>query len=1153
MKKSNCVKHLLACLAVILSGNSQSSAKFDGSYLNKVSMEYETPHLKWGENMTQKPLRTLFIIPNTEAREVVEFAQRMKIDFGAFITPDWMTIGSDDVYAAALTGASVADKTKELRTKLRNDYDLIVLSSFSMTKLPEDCQFAILEKIRNGSGLLMLNTRMPLGYKKPLAKKISTPAELLQELDIVEPAKNIQAYEFEKGRILAIDPAVFPECDKDNRWTAKSESMMALYLRGMLWAGGKSPEILFECPELLAAPTISAGGGEFAFTVSGKDAGSCSLDVRIRDEFNKIVATPTTGAKAAYKLKIPALPPGGYFADVFVKQDGKTANFGSYRFQVASPLGKVSLEAPGASIEDKAPFGGKIKWEKPSAEELTLELSLADAPYERIWTKKSIKVPANSMEIDWTLDSYYIPTIAGMLGAELRDPSGKVVGRADQAVFFPNRKIEDYFTFAWGIPLKRSAVAQNDKSFGFSAGLAFPHNAPRQRNHALLNQRIIPYMITLALVKSKTGGVRWGGEWFLYSEEDQAEAKRLRDDSCFYRPEVMKLYQTGIQKGMRHVPKYGPPVYSLGDENNLDTSAGYGPSDEQYFREFLTGKYKDVAALNKAWKTEYPGFDAVPHIPMAEALKAGNYPAWNDHQEYIEKMYADMHHFCAAEIKKIDPKAKVGSEGSMPGDLELTSSKMEFWGPYRDLLGDEAMRSFGKDKLRTVWYGYHNERGPGKSPILLQDLLKGIINGMGWFELDQYGASCILTVDDRPSFDANFIKLLNNARFGIGQLLVNTPLTDDGVRVFWSHLSQRAPQIDKKLVSPTDSVPALIRSFYQSGINFEMVSDRTLDRLRDGKSKILFLLGDSVLTDAAAAAVSDFVEKGGTVVSDMNCGVLNGVMGVNAKNPLAALFGDMTMEKLEQPAIGRVAIDKEINGVKIQFQAEKARAGKSNELFQVRELGKGRAILLNFTLQMAETTAAKETPFNKFVLDLLKVAGVESRHTVSLPDSSGIVRFRTGKGFELVGAHVSDSTVKAKGKGEILLPSERFIYACGVGFVGKTNKISLDFSASPLELFSLFESKQAAPEVSVARKSKLGSAAEFDLSAIPDGRTLLIEVFAPGKEKQKPWPERNAVVDTGKTRKHPFHFAYNDAPGTYRFVITDMVTGLKTEKTISVD
>ncbi len=1128
-------------------------AKFDGSFLNEVNMEYETPHLNWGDNLAQKPIRTLFIIPATDARDVVEFAQRMDLDFTAFITPDWTSMGGDDVYAAAMTGTSTAEKTKEIRTKLRKDYDLIVLSTVWFSKLPEDCQFVILDKVRNGCGLLMLNSRMSLGYKKPLSKKISNPAELLQELDIPEPAKNIQAYEFEKGRILIIDPAVFPECDKDSRWTAKYESMMALYLRGMLWGGGKNPEIHFECPELLAAPTIGADGREFTFTVSGKEAGSCSLDVRIRDEFNKIVATPTAGAKAAYKLKIPALPPGGYFADVIVKQKGKTANFGSYRFQVLSSLGKISLEAPGASIEDKAPFGGKIKWGKPSTEELTLALALADSPYGRTWTKKSIKIPANSTEIGWTIDSYYIPTIAGILYAELRDPNGKIVARADQALFFPNRKIEDYFTFSWGIPLRQSAVAQNDKSFGFNAGLAFPHNALRQRNHALLNQRIIPYMVTLALVKSKTGGVRWGGEWFLYSEEDQAEAKRLRDDSSFYRPEIMKLYQTAIQKGMRHVPKYGPPVYSLGDENNLDTSAAYGPSDEQYFRDFLKGKYKDVAALNKAWKTEYASFDIVPHIPLAEALKSGNYPAWNDHQEYVEKMYADMHHFCAAEIKKIDPKAAVGSEGSMPGDLELTSGKMEFWGPYRDLLGDEAMRSFGKDKLRTVWYGYHNERGPGKSPILLQDLLKGIINGIGWFEINGYGCQCILSVDDRPSFDGYFIGLINKARFGVGHLLVTTPLTDDGVRIFWSHLSQRAPQIDKRLVSPTDSVPSLIRSFYHSGVNFEMVSDRTLDRLRDGKSKILFMMGDSVLTDAAAAAVTDFVEKGGTLVADMNCGVLNGVMGVNAKNPLAALFGDMTMEKLEQPAIGRVAIDKETKGAKIQFRAEKARISKSNELFQIREFGKGRAILLNFTLQMAETTADKETPFNKFVLNVLKIAGVKPGHTVSLPDPNGIVRFRTGKGFELVGVHVSDGTVTAKGKGEIMLPSERFLYACGKGFVGKTDKISMDFGGSPLELFSLFESKQAAPEISVAPKSKLGSAAEFDLSAIPDGRTMLIQVFAPGSGKQEELPERNVVLDTGKTKKYLFHFAYNDSPGAYKFVITDIVTGLKDEKQVSVE
>ena len=62
------------------------SAKHDSAYLNKISREYVTPHYAFQQKKDTKPIKTLFILMRSGARDSVEVLQRLDMDASFFNT-----------------------------------------------------------------------------------------------------------------------------------------------------------------------------------------------------------------------------------------------------------------------------------------------------------------------------------------------------------------------------------------------------------------------------------------------------------------------------------------------------------------------------------------------------------------------------------------------------------------------------------------------------------------------------------------------------------------------------------------------------------------------------------------------------------------------------------------------------------------------------------------------------------------------------------------------------------------------------------------------------------------------------------------------------------------------------------------------------------
>ena len=1092
------MKKMLCLLAAALLA--QLYGKHNGDYLNRITADYVTPHYLFQTKTDAKPLRTLFILSRSGARDAVETVQRMPMEAEYFLTYNQSTFAQEDMYESTIEGTSRYEKEKELAAKLDRDYDVCVVGFFDFTKLPESAQLRLLRATASGMGLILVHPTVVrrLPYKKLYADSVAIPEEVKK---FAQPSgkMKLEAWNVGKGRLIALswggnilpkDRSCLPAIPYSNQWKTQNENSAAFL-------------------------------GFLCRYAAGRDTTVNNAKIRIRDRWNRDVTS------------LKSLPGGVYYRD----EMGENGSFLVTEFQVPSTVGKVNITLP-ETVKKKEAIRGPVTMEKECGQPSELTLELIDSPYGRIWHRQTCTLPAGEKQLAFTWKDYYMPTLAGYVRASLKNQDGDLVTIADQLVFFPDPSLDDYMQLGWdslkGTAGELLAPVLVDR-LGWNLGLTHPSaEGANARDMAMLNQKIVPYVVRVMIRKSPKGGVIQPN-WFFLPAKLRPQQQALNQDECFYRPEVRKLWAESIASRVKNLAKYSAAIYNLGDENELELEAGYGESDLFWFRNFLKEKYKTVDALNYNYRTSYKSFDEVPHTPLKEAKESGNFPAWGDHRAYMEKMYADFHAFLREEIRKHDPDAVVGAEGSVPGNLEQTIRDLEYWGPYSNLVGDELLRSFGGDKIRMLWWGgypgSHNGRGKYAVP-LLRDLLLGTVNGNAWFAANpgsnHSAFGCDLTI---AAYVRNYLEDLDRLKNGTAQLLIRNPLDNTGVAFYWSHPSSAATLLDPRCGNPSDGIIPLIRAAYRTGSGFEFISENTLERLKN--AKLVFLCGASALSDRECEALLRFVHDGGTLIADINPAMMNENLRVRENNPLSPLFGNIIFPNAGKGEFGSLNLP--------GFRAARVPM-TSAQVFTVRKHGMGKAILCNFSISSAVNTADPSTPFDKWLLSLLKEAEAAPDFLVGKVNENTIVRVRHGNGFSLLGIMVQPGQMAETV--EIDLKKPWHVYEVDQGYSGMQNKIQTSFGKSPMKLYALFTEKQKMPEFSIAAL-KRGEYLNITLPKLVPGRVYRLELFDPSD--MKIW---TAVFD--REEKKPLRaIAYNEKSGRWSARLTDVATGLS--KTINFE
>lgn len=1130
--------------------------KHEGSYIHEITTDYKTPHLAWRTGEQAKPLKAFFIVCRAGGRDVAELVQRFNIDYTAVTAARAGTFAIENTYESAIEGTSFNEKKQELLEKLEKNYDIIILGNIGFDTLPPEVQFKILSKVADGTGLLFVYPQRTK-YEKMFSKPSQNTREILElaptntfsgPLGKIPQNILLKTFTFGKGRLTVINyksfhPAIYEGLslsipnEYSGRWTAEYENNMLLLGRSIFWTAGQKQLPLIECKELASSPELEQKAQNIKLNIKG--ASNEKLLLRIRNEYNEVVTEKKYEADLpSITFEIPALPAGKYYLDTVC--DG---NPGSFSFTVKSPLGNPVIQMENNHITNDGTINGILNIEKASSQKLILEADLLDSPYRNIWCKKTFDITAGKKEIAFSISDYYMPTLAGTLKLRILQGSQELAN-IEKALFFPKHKKEIYIPLSWGsIPqnyLPSFYASQIIDRLNWNMGLNNPaRDGKNAEAAALFNQFLIPYMLRV-VIKGNEKHSNW-------AEQSHLKNKTIEDQS-FYNPEIKMAWSKLVADKITNLPQFKPPFYSLGDENTFDYNVGFSPYDEKEFKEFLKKKYRTIERLNAQWESAYKSFDDIKHYSLKEALEEKKFAAWFDHRQFMEKQYADIHHFLAEEIRKHDPGALVGAEGSVPGDLEQTIKGLEFWGPYSDLVMDEVLRSIGSNRIRMCWWGGYvgSHGGRNNYPIpLWRNLLNGTVNGSAWFASYPGHNESMLGSD--MSFAKYFkamLPYLDDLKNGEAQLLINTPLTEDGIAVFYSHESNSSRLLDPRCANPQDSAGTFIRFCYATGLNFNFLTGTMLEKELP-RYRILFLFGASSMSESEAAAIKKFAEDGGIVVADVNPGIMNEYLRPVKNNMLEPLFGDITWDRQPKPELRKISLDTTYKNKKLVFGASKALSCRGIPVFSVKKIGKGKSILLNFCFSSAQSSATSENSLNQFLSDFLaaenispsaKVDGIEVNEKFML-------RTRAGNGFKVIGLLCGENEIGKNAK--LVLNKEGFLFRTGKGFLGQGT--SFDFKVEcPFMLFTVYEKMPEAPLVTGENQASPGRPLKLEIKGCAEGSILRIQSIAPSG---KPFPLRDKItVADIKGNAENIHFAYNDPCGIWIIKVTDVNTGLYTEK-----
>jgi len=585
-------------------------------------------------------------------------------------------------------------------------------------------------------------------------------------------------------------------------------------------------------------------------------------------------------------------------------------------------------------------------------------------------------------------------------------------------------------------------------------------------------------------------------------------------------------------------------------------------------------------------------------------------PSWISYPRYIDRrafQYWNFANYCrrfrdAARV--IDPRARVGVEGSdvyLDADIDVIVRNTGWWMPYAGENGgttNEVIRSIAP---RSYMHG--NFIG---ARTLWTSVLRGG-NTMGRWRVDN-----MLT--PAMNLKPDVAQMARSGRIifdGLGTLLNGDPgseMLDDGIVMLHSMASVKMAKIGDgpgygifrwrddngrtRSGTPQDAFHVVNRRSHRawhrniraSGLQFRYTTDGQIRRREFDASKahVLVLSQYEVIDPDEEKLIRRFVASGGTVVADVRPGIYGARGKLRKGGVLDDLFGvrhgtSAKVEKAEGSVSGtiggsRVSLSPRTLFVNpaVEVSSGKAlgRAGKT-PICVVKETGRGRAVLLNFTMWSFPKLAVQQTPPDAtgFFRALLTEAGVTP--SLSLVSADGkrqrnieAMRWRTGPGTEVVALLGPAMGTWPEPNGEtdplpapfddgglatvtVRWPESRHVYEMRSGRHSNGAVDEFETTVRPFDATLLVVSDRP------LRTPILSASAD----AVMRGGTIRLRVVIPGSPGRRvlkirvtdprgnpaPWLDQALVISDG-VGELAVPVAWNDPSGEWQITATDLFT-----------
>ena len=1180
---------LLAALGSRLCADEPPPELHAGAYLHDIRTEVETPHVKWLKPSARPAPKILFLVQRVwgnsttmRSRDVVEVWQRMDLDYEAFV---FIASESErDHWEYNIAGSSTEEKQEEVIRKLEGDYDAIVLIDFVVGWLPEEARDLLRSKVEAGCGLVLANKSddfpwpleaipdstgfmrgVPLTQIPAYGGETRALGETVPSWDQLAPAVG-RAYRFGQGRVARIHPGRYGVEPEDE---THLEYGCSIYIRALQWVvPGLKPAFDWkDLPEGAVIPRADLPLNGLPLTVHSTLPRSAPvrLDVAIRNRFNEVEHQSSTETVLepgdnAVECALPLLPAGRHFLDMWIRSANGIEQYGTVGLTVSSParIDSIVFDTPFHRLGDEhAEVTAALTAPLETGAEVRLT---ATDTYGRLIADVTAPLAAESDAASVRLPLSLAVAMAQWVRAELRT-DGQVLDIEQELLIVGRSGPPEYPSILWN---------------GTEGGLHGLRQLRRQREAGF--NLCLSYVDTLGNT-ARTAALA-DMQVFIYathvtSVSDGVEGKATN-------PEYMRKWKEKVLAGTRHNALYTPYVYSLGDECHAGgPDQPFAPSDVAAFREFLKTRYRGLDDLNEVWGTAYASFDEIEPVDWDTAEGAAIHPQKHERASFVEMLYARMMHEMDAALTEMDPTARVGAEGSRPGDLELTLEGLEVWGPYADRRFDVLLTSLApRDLVQGMWWGgYHTGSLPRWKRInrFWTMILEGVCNTNYFFDglTGHHEGNASPDLSWADYFERNIPELRTIYEVP-GPLLAAAGFYDSGVALLWSQASEHAggfydarwkwvPSGLMPFPPSPDEMKGMFAPLDASGVNYRFVTDRQVvrDGLSPGEVRLLVLPMTTAVSGALAAELKSYVERGGVLLSvgssglmDEHCrilerGRLDDLIGLRRTGPTEGARVDLSgrFDLLGTRVVAEVPGMIADASLRPAGAAAVASAGEV-PLLLVREVGKGVAVHLNGSFaDLARRGDPGVEAARDMVSALLARAGVTRLFALEPPEAARAYSFTLGDVVLLSVIRRGDPGAPAS----IRLAAPQHVYDTLSGrYLGPGQEIRLASEGRGFELYCLAEDRLPGVALEVPGAALRGERLGVE-ARLPGGRDRLVrmDVYDPEGE-WCPYYRRFARV-TGDSAEFTVPFAHNDLAGAWTVRVTDVASGGFAEDRIGLE
>ena len=1128
------------------------------------SSRYVTPHCKWLEN---KPFDALFLVEANGIRDVIELRQRMNFNFSAptVFPHSWAMSWRKKVAFAPGSGGNSG--TQNVMPFMKKKYDVIVIGSgrekvragkknlitSSWIAYPAQVRKEILEQVKNGTGLLLINPQDTDAQLDAVLKTLA-PAEKLFNASMsfaaapYFPKAVIKTGKYGRGKVALIKYNTGSFLAPLLNWRQKNfqyllcnhrfqEYQFAILARIINWTRGNAPAIT----------KLNAKNGKLHLetTVAGK------YDFELFNRYTESVSRFSLECKKGRNtFDLPRLQNGTNYLHVYLK--GKDFSFLQIEGKNAAQIAAINLKKSYSANEKVAvkvttsgnSSGTKLKL---SITDNTGRLLCKQEGNSLVWDTRNALVNRhelraelyrNNQLIEVKKEAFFLPEVFDMS----KEFSNLVWVGSDM---FPE----------YAYPHRYEQL----RKFGFTVLFGGSLNST--------SNLLLQYANTETAMNGYAGG-----KGFFNRTHDKALQKWYKTGKkeflvrqpCFNAPDFKA---EPASNHLAYTPFTSRRIALLGDEMSMTTYQT--PIDFCFckyclagFRTWLKQQGWTLEKLNKVWMTDYSSWDKVMPQTYNEMLFQKSPAGFVAHRLYMDKVFADALQKVTRELRKKYPNAMAGPTGvvSTPhtygGNWNFRSmSSFNTATYYRT---PRIPLSFNRDnRLIMKHYGYSNLQGEFRL-ALWEGLLAGERGTNTWT------GPIFMLPDLTPTPVRKYYSdLLHHLKNGPGDLLFHAKKYTVQAAILHSQVSVIANFMKPAKGDYPEKELSFAQVLEDLGIGYRFAAPEELNAEFLKKIKVLILPEVSAIKDADIALIKDFLRRGGKVIADWDIASLDENCIPRAVPALNEIFGIKTgrqvFRKVKSHTLDGISIDNAVTGVVCTTGVPTGSAVCKRGTAPLAIRNKN-TLYLNFD---PKYSARREAAFRKLIGDFINIqspAKYETPHAVMHSYFTSEKSLFIGLLPQPAFAGWRDADKKAAARhaitGKLKLAKTAHLYDVRNGrYLGHGKNFNLTTVPGDGTLLAALPCKVSGVSVSAPEKIDAGTNAvisaqvKYADKSTPEQHVLILRVFRPDSSEALEY--RQVLPAPAGRCSFRFPAALNSR-GKWKIVVRDAATGCSATHYISV-